>query len=171
MPQVDKVAKHTLTLPSKVYGALKVAAEKQGLEAHEVIQNLIVQHVITAGTLDDETKAELEAYRWLVDRVVDVARQRLLAGKPIESLTPDTLAECVADPEWAAKYRFYVQDDIFKNGNPRKGPINREFGFRIRAAVGAEVLKDDSGRPVLKKILGGIIQSYTPFTSFDKSKI
>lgn len=76
-----------------------------------------------------------------------------------------------AGAEWAAKYRFYVQDDIFKNGNPRKGPINREIGFRIRQAVGADVEKDSNGKPMMKKVLGQVIQSYTPFTSYDAGRL
>jgi hypothetical protein len=131
----------------------------------------VVEHVIQAGTLDRETQAELEAYKWAVVRAVEVAKQRLRNNAPIETLTPDTFAECAMDPEWVSKYRAYVQDDIFKNGNPRKGPINREIGFRIRAAIGAQVMKDESGKVVLRKVLGNVIQSYTPFTSFDATKI
>ena len=39
-------------------------------------------------------------------------------------------------PDWVAGYREFVQDDIYKNGNPLKGAINRETGFRIRAGIG-----------------------------------
>lgn len=173
MPAIDldRVSKHTLTLPNSVFQALKIAAAQQGLEPYEVIQDLVVEHVIRAGTLDPETQAQLEAYKWAVARAVEVAKQRLREGAEIETLTPDTFAACARDPEWAFNYRTYVQDDIYKNGNPRKGPINREIGFRIRAATGAEVMKDANGKVVLRKVLGNVIQSYTPFTSYDVSKL
>ena len=32
------------------------------------------------------------------------------------------------DEKWLDGYRRYVKDNIFKNGNPEKGPINREIG-------------------------------------------
>jgi hypothetical protein len=171
MPDLDKVAKHTLTLPNSVYTALCRSAEQQELEPSEVIQNLIIDHVIQAGTLDEGAQAQLQAYRKAVGHAVEVARQRLRDGAPVETLTADTFKACADDAEWRDNYRLYVQDDIFKNGNPRKGPINREIGYRIRAAVGAEVMKDADGRPVLRKVLGSVIQSYTPFSDFDRTKL
>lgn len=169
--ELDKVTKLTLTLPTSVSQALKASAAQQGLEPYEVIQDLVIEHVIRAGTLDKETQAQLEAYKWAVARAVEVAKKRLRDGAPIETLTPDTFATCAQDTEWASKYRAYIQDDIYKNGNPRKGPINREIGYRIRSATGAEVMKDASGKAILRKVLGNVIQSYTPFTSFDSSKL
>ena len=170
-PELDGVAKHTLTLPNSVYQALKASAAKQGLEPYEVIQDLVIDHVIRAGTLDKKIQAQIEAYKRAVMRAVEVAKQRLRDGAAVETLTPDTFLECAQDPKWVADYRAYIQDDLYKNGNPRKGPINREIGYRIRAATGAEVMKDPNGKAVLRKVLGNVIQSYTPFISFDASKL
>lgn len=170
-PQIDKVTKHTLTLPDGVYKALVASAEQQGLEPNVLIQELIVDHVIAAGTLDKTTQQQIETLKWLVAKAVEYAKERCRSGNFSPSLTADTFKACADDPEWAAKYRYYVQDDIFKNGNPRKGPINREIGFRIRAAVGAEIERDDNGKAALKKVLGSVIQTYTPFTSFDPSRV
>lgn len=166
-PQLDKVSKHTITLPDGVYKALEASAATQGLEPNVLIQDLIVEHVISASTLDDGTPKQIQAYKWLVARAVESARERCREGAFSPSLTADIFKACAEDPEWAAKYRFYVQDDIFKSGNPRKGPINREIGYRIRHAIGAEVEKDAKGTTVLKKVVGHVIQSYTPFASFD----
>lgn len=171
MPQVEKVSKHTLTLPDGVYRALEASAAKRGLEPNELIQDLIVQQVIEDGTLDREIEKQIQAYKWLVAKAAAYAVQECRNGNFRSSLTADTFEACANDPEWAAKYRFYVQDDIFKNGNPRKGPINREIGFRIRQAIGAEVEKDANDKPVLKKVLGSVIQTYTPFTSYDTSRV
>lgn len=169
MPQVEKVSKHTLTLPDGVYRALEASAAKLGLEPNTLIQDLIVEHVIAAGTLDEANREQIQAYKWLVAQAVECAKLRCREGGFSPSLTADTFKACAEDPDWAAKYRFYVQDDIYKNGNPRKGPINREIGYRIRHAVGAEVEKDSKGATVMKKVLGLVIQSYTPFTSYDSS--
>lgn len=170
-PQVDKVSKHTLTLPDGVYGALSASAKRLGLEPNELIQDLIVERVIADRTLDEATTKQIQAYKWLVSEAVKRAVQQCRDGAFSPSLTADVFEACAEDQEWAAQYRFYVQDDIYKNGNPRKGPINREIGYRIRAAVGAEVEKDDKGATVMKKVTGLVIQSYTPFTSCDPTMV
>ena len=170
-PQVEKVSKHTLTLPDGVYKALQAAAEKRDVEPNVLIQDLIIDHVIAAGTLDENLQKQIEAARWLVAEAVEWAKGSCRKGNFSSSLTADTFEACANNPEWAAKYRFYVQDDIFKNGNPRKGPINREIGYRILQAVGAEVEKDAKGASVMKKVLGSVIQSYTPFTSFVPARL
>jgi hypothetical protein len=105
-----------------------------------------------------------------VARAVEVATQRCRAGLFASSITADTFHACAAEPAWAADYRAYVGDDIYKNGNPLKGGINREIGFRVRQAIGGEVMKDDAGRPVVAKVLGEVIQSYTPMADYDRSR-
>ena len=165
-----RTAKHSLTLLVSVYDALKVSAAAQGLEPREVIQNLIIDHVIAAGTLDKVTREHIETGRRLVAHAVQVARQRCRDGLFASSITLDTFHACAADPQWAADYRAYVGDDIYKNGNPLKGGINREIGYRVRAAIGGEVMKDNDGKPVLAKVLGEVIQSYTPMADYDRSR-
>jgi hypothetical protein len=169
--QVPKTTKHTLTLLDSVYAALKLSAARQGLEPNEVIQNLIIDHVIEAGTLDEATQKRIETGRRLVASAVEVAKQRCREGLFSSSITLDTFHACASDPEWAADYRAYVGDDIYKNGNPMKGGINREIGFRIRAGIGGEVEKNDDGKPVMAKVLGEVIQSYTPMKNFDPAKL
>jgi hypothetical protein len=171
MPDIDKVTKHTITLPDGVYGALERSAAKKGVDTNVLMQDIIIDHVIASGTLDQTTQEQIQASKWLVAHAVEYAKEQCRRGKFSPSLTAETFKACADDEEWAAKYRFFVQDDIYKNGNPRKGPINREIGYRIRQAVGADVQKDENGKPVLKKVLGSVIQSYTPFTSFDPSKV
>ena len=57
-PQVDRVTKHTVTLPFGVFEALEAAAESRGLEPSDLIQELVVEHVIAAGTLDKANATE-----------------------------------------------------------------------------------------------------------------
>jgi hypothetical protein len=170
-PQNEKVSKHTLTLPDGVYSALKVSAERVGLEPNDLIQDLIIDRVIADGTLDENTTKQINAYKWLVADAVERARDICLKGNFSPSLTADVFEAAANDPEWAAQYRFYIQDDIYKNGNPRKGPINREIGYRIRAAIGAEVEKDANGATALKKVTGLVIQSYTPFKTYNPALV
>ena len=156
------VSKHTLTLLNPLYAALKQSAENEGLEANEVIVRLIEDYVVSQGTLDAYTARRVELRRKLIKEVVKAAVAIRDEGKFAESITLDAISKCLKDDTWKSAYREYVEDDIFKGGNPLKGPINREIGFRIRAALDAEVLKEGSGKPRNEKVTGSIIQSYTP---------
>jgi hypothetical protein len=166
MSKFTKTSKHTLTLLVSVYSALKASAAKQDLEPNELIQNLIIDHVIAAGTLDAETRAHIELGRSLIARAVEVAKQRCRDDLFSEAITLETFQACTADPAWAADYETYIEDNIFKHGNPLKR-INREIGFRVRAGIGGTVVKDGQGKATTAKVLGEVIQSYTPMAAFD----
>lgn len=164
--RVTKTAKHSLTLLTSVYAGLKLSAEKQGVEPNELIQTLIIDHVISAGTLDAETQVHILTGRRLIATAVEVAKQLCRDGKFAETITLDTFKACCDDPKWLSDYEAYVGDNPYKNGNKLKG-INREIGFGIRRAIGGVVMKDGSGKPVIAKVLGEVIQSYTPMTDYD----
>ena len=72
---------------------------------------------------------------------------------------------CAAEYGW--DYARCIEDDVYKHRNPLKGPMNRAIGAQIRAAIGGVVKKDSNGNPVIKRMLGEIIQSYTLFDAFD----
>jgi hypothetical protein len=168
--RVTKTAKHTLTLLTSVYEALKLSAERDGVEPNELIQSLIIDRVIADGTLDAETQEHILTGRRLIATAVDVAKQRCRDGLFADTITLDTFKACCADAKWLKDYEAYVGDNPYKNGNPLKA-INREIGFGIRRAIGGIVQKDDGGKAVTVKVLGEVIQSYTPMASFDKTAV
>ena len=161
-------AKHTLTLLVPLYEALKRSGKKQGLEPNETIVNLIAEFTTRDGTLDDYTAKRFAMSQKLINEVIDVAQRRCQQGKFTPAITLDAIQECTADRAWADMYREYVEDDIYKHGNPLKA-INREFGFRIRAAIGGTVQKDTEGKPINVKVAGEIIQSYTLMEKFEQA--
>ena len=167
--QITKTSKHTLTLFTTVYQALKRSAENQGLEPNELIQTLIIDHVIQAKTLDTVTQEHIMRGRRLISKAVEVAKKRCRDGQFADTITLDTFRACSADPKWIADYEAYVGDNPYKNGNPLKS-INREIGFGIRRAIGGQVVKE-SGKPVTVKVLGEVIQSYTPMSAFDNKAV
>jgi hypothetical protein len=166
---VLKTSKHSLTLLTPVYDALKLSAQQQGIEPNELIQNLIVDHVIETKTLDAATQKHIVTGRRLIAAAVEVAKQRCRDGLFEQTITLDTFRACSADPQWIADYEAYVGDNPYKHGNPRKA-INREIGFGIRRAIGGEVVKSD-GKPLSIKVLSEVIQSYTPMAAFDQKAV
>lgn len=107
----------------------------------------------------------------LVERAVEEAKRICREGGFTSAITRDAIDACLADEEWRSGYREFVKDDIYKNGNPLKGLINREIGFRIRAGIGGTIIKGDNGKPAVAKVLGSIIQSYTPMQGFEKTAV
>jgi hypothetical protein len=164
-----KTSKHSLTLLTTVYDALKLSAQQQGIDPNELIQNLIIDHVIEAKTLDPITQEHIVTGRRLVATAVEVAKQRCRDGLFAPTITLDTFRACSADPKWIADYEAYVGDNPYKHGNPRKA-INREIGFGIRRGIGGEVVKS-GGKPLSVKVLSEVIQSYTPMAAFDENAV
>ena len=71
------------------------------------------------------------------------------------------------EPRLRDAYAKCIGDDVYKHGNPLQGPINRAIGSQIRTGIGGVVKKDSNGKPVMKRVLGEVIQSYTLFDAFD----
>ena len=163
-------AKHALTLLNTVYEAAKQTAAGQGLDTNEFIVNLITEAVIEDGTLDPYTEHRFTLTRDLITDAARIARRICREGKFSEHITRDTIAECTGNDQWCGAYRLLIEDDIYKHGNPLK-MINREFGYRIRAAIGGTVKKDAEGRPINAKVAGMIIQTYTLMDSFDAEHV
>ena len=171
MSDPTTTTKLSMTLPTSVYAALGREANAFRRDIYEHIQRVLAEHVIETESLPAEEARMIELMWSLVDRTVDAAKAICREGGFNEDITLRAIERAKQDPRWIQDYATYVQDDIYKNGNPRKGPINREIGFRIREGIGATVIKDSTGKSATKKVLGEIIQSYTPMASFDPEAV
>ena len=168
--------KYTIPFTSVVNAALLRAAAAERMEPTEIIQRATINSLIKDGFVEEADADRIKLFWALVDRAVQAAQDICLAGRFASSITLDAIHDCMQDSaklagqpyNWTDGYRAYVRDDIYKNGNPEKGPINREIGFRIRAGIGGEVEKGDDKKPKTTKVLGEIIQSYTPMANFDR---
>ena len=78
---------------------------------------------------------------------------------------------CKDDPVWLSGYTRFVGGGIYERGNHLKQRINQGIGRSIKDAVGTEVLTDGNGRPAREDVAGEIIQSYTPFASYDSTAV
>jgi hypothetical protein len=152
------------------------AAAAKLMEPAEIIQRATINSLMEDTFLEKVDADRIKLFWALVDRAVQAAQDICRAGRFANSITLDAIHDCMKDPaklagqpyNWTEGYRAYVRDDIYKNGNPEKGPINREIGFRIRAGVGGRVEIGEDRKPKTTKVLGEIIQSYTPMADFDR---
>ncbi len=117
----------------------------------------------------DSERSELK--QRVIARVVENARKICRAGKFDRDLTLRAIQQCKEEGPWLADYTRYVGGSIYQHGNHLKQEINREIGRRVRVGVGAKVVTRSNGRPAQEDIADEIIQSYTPFASFDPAAV
>lgn len=163
-PQV----KYTVPFTAAANHGLQKAAKAERLEPTEIIQRATIKYLIEVGYIDKNEADRFVLFWRLVDQTVATAQQICRNGGFSSSITLDSIRECMKDSAWLDGYREYVRDDIYKNGNPEKGPINREIGFRIRAGIDGITEKLPDGKAKTTKVLGEIIQSYTPMADYDR---
>ena len=159
-PNAVKLA---IPLSALVYEALQRAAKADRREPTDYIQRILTNHVIDL--LPAGEQARVRANWAVVEEAVAEAKKICRDGKFSKSITLDAIRTCTQRSGWIKTYENAVGD------NPLKGPLNREIGFRIRAAIGGTVEKDAAGNPIKAKVLGEVIQSYTPMTAYDPAMV
>ena len=98
--------------------------------------------------------------RLLLAQVVEVARELCRTGQFDWSLTLREIQVCEKDAEWLSGYTRFIGGGINQWANRLRQQINPDFGNLVKAGVGAKVQEDEIGRPIRKKVVGEIIQSY-----------
>jgi hypothetical protein len=164
-----KAVKYGSSMPAPVHRALSLEAAEKGMDTNELINFVLTRHAMASGRMADEEGEQIDRLWKLVDQAVAAAVAIVERREFDRTITLRAIKECMADPEWVKLYRAYVKDDIYKNGIPLKGVVNRELGFRIRQAIGG-VVETKDGKPVIERVLGEIIQTYTPMADYDRKK-
>ena len=165
------ITKFSQSLATPVYDALGLEARRLGREPHEHIQRVLTQHVIDKESIAYDDAERLQLVWRVVDRCVRTARRICHDGGFSEDITLHAIQHCTRDPNWLHDYATCIEDDVYKHGNPLKGSINRAIGAQIRAGIGGMVKKDSNGKPMMKRVLGEVIQSYTLFDAFDPEAV
>lgn len=151
----------SLRLDAAIHEALLQEAKAQGREIDEHIKRILAKYAFDKKLLEGTSREEIEK-RWsLVQRAVEVAISICRRDGFCPEITCKAVHECSQDPQWLADYEFYVRDNAFKHGNPRKTKINREIGNSICKALGARAVKRADGKSKMVHVLGSIIQTYT----------
>jgi hypothetical protein len=171
MQDTQKAVKLSLRLDSRIHTAIRDDGRARGREVVEHIQRILAEYAINLKLVDTTTTTEVELFWSLVDRAVETARTICRNGGFTPDITHVTFLECMRDVRWAADYESYVKDNPYKHGNPRKSPINKEIGFRIREGIGGTVAKSSDGKPIKTAVVGSIIQSFTPMKAFDSKAV
>jgi len=166
----SQTVKLSLRLDARIHAAIQQEGRALGREIDEHIQRILTEYAIQQKLLDDATEKELKMKWSLVQRAVETARRICREGGFTPDITRNTFHTCMEDKQWAADYEAYVKDNPYKHGNPRKGPINKEIGLRIRAGIGGLVATSD-GKPVKIAVDGEVIQSYTQMKWFDPDAV
>jgi hypothetical protein len=107
----------------------------------------------------------------LVKKAVEMARKICREGGFGRNITYKTIRACMEEKTWAADYEKYVRGNPYKNGNPRKGGINKELGYCIKQGIGGIAVMDSNQKPAKVSVSDSIIQSYRPIETFDPAKV
>ena len=160
---MHSAAKYSIRVDHEVNRVIEHEAKKNGMSPTTQIQDILR----TWASDKDSDGMRMSDLKWrLVSEAVEKARQLCREGKFTAELTDRVLREMMRNKDWAEGYADYVGGNPYMSGNPRKTPINQELGYRIREGVGATVSKTN-GKSDTTSVVGSIIQSYTPFASFD----
>ena len=169
--------KYTIPFTSIVNAALFRAAAAERMEPTEIIQRATINSLIKDGFIEEADADRIKLFweLWLIERFKRRRTFALPAVSQVRSPWTRYTTACRTRPNWPVGPITGLKDigpmfkmTFYKNGNPEKGPINREIGFRIRAGIGGIVEKGDDGKSKTTKVLGEIIQSYTPMADFDR---
>lgn len=169
--EYTQAIKLSLRLDAPVYAVIKQEALAEKREVIEHIQRIIVEYAIEKKLLEEEIAKEYQLMWSLVLQAVKVAREICRDGGFSKDIIYKALEACMNDKQWAVGYEEYVRDNPYKNGNPRKGPINRELGYQIKKGIGGSAVKAPDGKPEKETVTGSIIQSFTLLADYTKSAV
>jgi hypothetical protein len=160
--QIPSSAIVSVSLPGWLNQAVQQAVAADGGEVSLTMHRALVPYLKERGFLPQREAERFDLFWRLVNHVVLKAKEIAHDGQFPETITLDAIHMAMKDEWWVTGYRTYIGDDIYRTGIAEKGPINREIGFRVKEALGARVKKDANGKVMTTKVLGEIIQSYTP---------
>ena len=160
--EVPSSAIVSVSFPGWLHQAVQQAAAVDGGEVSLTVHRALVPYLKERGFLSQAEAGRFDLFWRLVNHVVLKAKEIARDGRFPETITLDAIHLAMKDEWWVEGYRTYIGADIYRTGIPEKGPINREIGFRVKEALGAQVKKDAKGKTMTTKVLGEIIQSYTP---------
>lgn len=156
------VEKFSLSLPGYIVTPLTAEADDRGLSLTELIRDILADHVTGRPYMPQEDKDWLRLYRGLSDDVARHAQDIVTEIGFVEDITARAVKRAQQDQTWLDGYKTCIRSgDIFGKDNPLKTSINQNIGYRVRLAVGGEVIKNPKGRAVMGTCKGLVIKSFS----------
>jgi len=156
----ENTVRISLRLKTDVHDAVEKAAAENGVDPATFMQSVIERAIYPH--LSDERRKELEMTEELFGRAQNFARKVHAEGRFDENFTLTVITDMMADPTTRRLYADLIGDeDILKNGLPKKSPLNMYLGWYIKNAINAEPLLDAKGKPRRAFVKNRPIQSYT----------
>lgn len=159
-----KTIKLSLSLQIDVFIAIEREAETVSMNPTELIREILTDHTLQQHHLPMDKKDWLRTYRRLSAEVANHARAIVDAQGFSEDITAKAVAAAQNDPVWLADYERVIDGDFDGRDNEAKTSLNQNIGYRVRQALGAEVIKSAAGRPKVGSAKGLAIKSYSKLT-------
>lgn len=153
--------KLSIRIGKDIHAVLEAEAAAEGREISEFVQRLLTQHATAGKWIDPVVAENLKSRQQIEDRLVEIAVARQIEiGVPTDN-TDQVFAEGMKDAGWMARYTAFVGGNPFAHNNRIKTDLNRLLGMRICRAVGAEVARNQKGKPIKRRATSAIITTFT----------
>ncbi|WP_417719649.1 hypothetical protein [Salipiger sp.] len=148
------------SLEPKVRARFVAEAKAEGMELGHYLQKVLETHLLDKAPEGDELADRIRAKRYVIDRVVAIAKDLDGKGKFDEHFVLTVMKAAAADTAFMDKYHTAIGGEG-KDGARAQKPLNQQLGRLIRKSVGAKGIKTDAGRVARAQVTGEIISSYT----------
>lgn len=143
---------------------LEAMAKKDGIEVSAYMQRLLRLHAANSELMAPADRDRIVTSERLLNIAVRTACELEAAGHFDQHFTLTVIRKLFTDPTYRSDYEKVVGGDAYRSGLPGKASFNMSLGWQIKAAVGADPILDDKGKPRRAQIREEPIKSYTLLT-------
>ena len=166
---MTEVTKLSLSLQTSVLEALKKEAKTLNREVLDHLRIELTDRAIASGHLEKSEEEKLKLFREVCGGVAREALDICKRGDFTPDITLQAIKNCQSrsDSSWLSSYSKYIDGDIFGKDNPRKKFLNQSIGYSVIMAIKGKRRIGKNGKPVVVKVTGEIIKSYTRIDGFE----
>lgn len=171
MPLVSKVIEKimsdsiqlTIRIPSSIHAALSKQAQAQHStqQLGDHISFILASEAISSGYMNKDDAECLKAHQEMLKNARETAIQLHRSGHFGEHFTRDVFRAMMNDVEIRSTYEKAIGGDAYADKLEGKMPLNMYLGWEIKNAVGANVQKNDDGKPRRASVRNEAIKTYT----------
>lgn len=153
----------TIRIPSSIHAALSEQAKAQHStqQLGDHISAILANEAIASGYMDKDDADCLKAHQEMLKNARETAIQLHRSGQFSEHFTRDVFREMMNDEAVRATYEKAIGGDAYAEKLEGKMPLNMYLGWEIKNAVGANVQKNEDGKPRRASVRNEAIKTYT----------